>query len=167
MNFFITERSKFQKYSLLAHEFPKPVVLRASSVSPTPPPHLLCSVLSSSQRLLGSLPPGATKLASSPSPSWEQFPAQLLLSLHPSQNLPSPHHHPVIQDTGTSFRDGGDQANASSGWHLLKIKRRHAYFNRNQFGSQNRVMGRTHKGASFLSCFQLQKTCSRQLLFST
>ena len=99
MNFFITERSKFQKYSLLAHEFPKPVVLRASSVSPTPPPHLLCSVLSSSQRLLGSLPPGATKLASSPSPSWEQLPAQLLLSLHPSQNLPSPHHRPVIQDT--------------------------------------------------------------------
>ena len=134
------KRSKFQKYALLAHESPKLVGLRASSASPIPPPHLLSqSCLLLSKATGESAPRGATKPASFPSPSWVQFPAQLL-SLHPSQKssfLPSSPsdagHRCAISETEETTH-----ANASSGWHLLNRKRRHAYFNRNQFGSQNR-----------------------------
>ena len=97
------KRSKFQKYALLAHESPKLVGLRASSVSPIHHPSSSLSPVFS-QRLLGSLPPGGPRsqqVSSLPPGCSSQRNFCLCILL---KNLPSSHHRPGMQDTGARFQ---------------------------------------------------------------
>lgn len=122
-----------------------------------------CSVLSSSQRLLGSLPPGATA-SKFPPPSWLQFQlsSSCLCILSSKSSLPPP----SPSDSGHRYEisETEETTQCIPGWHLLKIKRQYAYFNRSPLGSQNRQSDGKDTQRGLLSCFQLQKNMFKAAL---